>query len=308
MKLNIKSNKKILITGALGFIGRSLQVSLKNFGYDVVGIDSSGPDVVKSKVVKLDVLNLKKLSVLIDKFNPDWVVHLAENKQAFSKNRDFSSILSGNISSLTNLLYCLKGRDKHLVYFSSGEVYGKGKIPCVENGVLSPMSEYGLSKLICEKICEYYCRLEKKNITIVRPSVVYGPGQYSDMLIPYVVSRLLKGELVKLTKGSQTRDFVYIDDLTDFMAVLIKKPLNGLRIFNLSSNKEVSVKAAADSIGVLLGKKKLLKYGVLPYRDSEVWRYCLNFNRARKILGWKPKVCLEEGLRRTIAWWEAYLD
>lgn len=300
--------KRILVTGANGFIGRNLCKVLLKHNYTVLGIDLSCQELTSYPVVNTDLLELENLSKIVAEFNPDWVVHLAEKRPSpYSYKKDFS-LLKNNITVLSNLFLSLEGRSTCFIYFSSGEVYGKGKVPYKESYILYPLSEYGFSKFVCEKLCQYYYQSQQRTIVIIRPSVAYGPGQYSDMLIPTIISKALRREKLDLTEGKQSRDFIYIEDLIDFVIKVISKELSGFYIFNLGSGKEISIREVTKKIMKLLGDPIKPNFGALPYRESEVWHYYLDIKNAYKVLGWRPKTKLEEGLKKTIFWWREKLN
>lgn len=146
-------------------------------------------------------------------------------------------------------------------------------------------------------------------IVCLRPFNAYGPRQTPDRVIPEIILTALRGGELAMTEGKQTREFNYVGDLADGFVRSLTAPdeANG-QVINLGCGEDVSMRDLATTILDLMGNPIEPKFGALPYRPTEIWRmYCDN-TRAREVLGWEPSTSLADGLKQTVAWYEAEVD
>jgi UDP-glucose 4-epimerase len=134
---------------------------------------------------------------------------------------------------------------------------------------------------------------------VLRPSVVYGPGQSSRMLIAMVMHALAAGETIAVTQGEQTRDFLYVDDLADAIVLALTTPGMEGGTYNIGSGEIVSVRQCLELIEHITGCTGLIEHGARPYPVSERFHYEPMLEKTYEVLPWKASVMLEEGLRRT---------
>jgi nucleoside-diphosphate-sugar epimerase len=137
----------------------------------------------------------------------------------------------------------------------------------------------------------------------VRPFAVYGPRQSSRFLIPQVILHALRREDFPTTLGEQGRDWIYVEDVVDgiIRASLSEEAIG--QIINLCSGQEHTVREVVGRVLEIMGNPIEARFGALPYRRGEIWHLVGDNAKAKELLGWEPKVSLEEGLRRTIAWY-----
>jgi UDP-glucose 4-epimerase len=149
-----------------------------------------------------------------------------------------------------------------------------------------------------------YHRLFALPVVVLRPFIVYGPGQRDGMMLPALLKTLAQGQEFALTPGEQTRDFVYVDDVVDaLIAAAVRNGAAG-EVFNVCSGEERRIRDVAElAVRIAGASPSRLKIGALPYRENEVWRLVGSNRKARALLGWSPRVQLEDGLQRT---WEAF--
>lgn len=193
---------------------------------------------------------------------------------------------------------------RQLVYVSSGEVYGEQAAPFGEEAPLLGKSPYALAKIRGEDALSALCWQRDVALTIVRPSLIYGPEQAPAMLLPAAIRALLDGEPFATTAGEQTRDWIFVDDVAAAVAAICARPPAQLRgVYNLSSGQERSVRSALTAAAALVGGRApaLLQWGALPYREHETMRYALASARARQDLAWAPRTSFEEGLAVSVA-------
>jgi UDP-glucose 4-epimerase len=197
---------------------------------------------------------------------------------------------------------------KFIFASTGGAIYGEAKIiPTSENYPPSPLSPYGIDKLTIEKYLEYYHKVFKLPFVSLRLSNVYGPFQNfkgEAGVVAIFSSKMLKGEQpIIYGNGRQTRDFVFVEDVVEANILAMKSKKTG--IYNIATGRETTINSLFDKIKKLTASKCKKVYG--PSRLGEQRRSCLDFSKAKKELGWRPKYDLDEGLKKTIEWFKENL-
>lgn len=293
--------KKVIVTGGAGFIGSHLVDFLIKKNFKVLIIDNlsygSRKNLnPKALFKKLDIRNASKIYKCFREFSPDFVVHLAgvTSKSPSDKNKVFQT----NVLGTTNILKaCVKNKVKKIIFASSAAVYGNtNKFPIKETQKILPINPYGLSKAKAESQILSYHKKHDLNYSILRYSNVYGPRQKHNSE-GGVISIFCK--MAKLSKkvliygdGRQTRDFVFINDVTraNYLSLLSPKSFTA----NISSEKETRI---LDLIKIIekISKKKI-RIIFKPAKKGEIKRSCLNNSFS------KSKTKLEAGIRKTYHW------
>lgn len=206
-------------------------------------------------------------------------------------------------ATLTEQLLWL-ARPSHVIFLSSGECYGSGQIPYGETQPLLGTSPYALAKIEGERRVMAYAGSTGTSYVVLRPGVVYGPGQAGSMLIPSVLRELIAGATVALTRGEQTRDFVAVEDVVTCLVTVLRAKSSGT--YNVGTGIETRVRdaatAAARCLSEALGKDclSLLAFGTKPEREHETARYALDPDHAYRTLGFRAKIPLSEGLKAMV--------
>jgi nucleoside-diphosphate-sugar epimerase len=191
---------------------------------------------------------------------------------------------------------------------STSEVYGhQPGVPFAESMCPQPISPYAITKYAGELYCQMKQRIAvAPSIIITRAFNTFGPYQSAKAVIPELIIACLRGEHVRTTKGEQTREFNYVTNVVDGLMRAgshegeIEGPIN------IAAGEEVSIRDLVGKIAELTETHAKIETGALPYRPTEIWRMYADSTRARELLGWKPEVSLDEGLRRTVAWFREY--
>ncbi|GBD34498.1 UDP-N-acetylglucosamine 4-epimerase [bacterium HR35] len=290
---------KVLVTGGAGFIGSHLVNRLIKEGYKVIVIDnlSSGKkENLNPKAIfyKVDICNLERILPLFK--GVDYVFHLAANPHIIFSIEHPIETHKVNVDGTLNILYAsYKNKVKRLIFASTSAVYGKQKnLPLKESMIPNPISPYGLHKLIGEYYCKIFSSLYDLETVSLRYFNVYGPRMDPEGPYALVIGRFLKLKkegkpLTIYGDGKQTRDFVYVDDVVEanILAMKSKKVGKG-EVINICYGKNYSI----NYIAKLIGGKRVY----LPARKGEMKHTLGDNSLARKLLGWKPKVSLEEGI------------
>ena len=298
--------KKILITGAGGFIGLNLIESLLKQNCEIAVIDRS----VKKynnliKQYNGDITNYEFVLETIINFQPTNIFHLAAYKERSSKVEDLRNFLSINLTGTLNLYEALLKINcvSSVVTLGSTDEYGDCTSSYVENLKEKPTTAYGFSKLCVTKLSEFFYKNFNLPVTVLRPTIVYGPRQGMEMFIPSLINTLVKGDFYKMTKGEQLRDFIYIDDLIEAMLISENNEEFNGEIFNIGSGRSIKIRTVAELITNELGKKHLLKIGAIEYREREIMHYKTSIEKVTKTMNWSPEISFEKGMRLTIEYY-----
>ncbi len=302
--MNELKGKRILITGASGFIGSHLAERLA--GENEVHVIVRGHDYPrlsrmhsKIKIHQGDVSDSVFVRSVMDKYKMHAVFHLAGIIKKDGSDESFSASMDVNFHGTLNLLNRIGKETQRFVFVSTSEGY-IGSAPFSEEGRRLPLSPYSASKMLAETACMFYFCVRKVPVTIVRPFIVYGPGQGKGMLIQDAITSMLEGKPLKTTKGEQTRDFVYIDDVIDALILASSRKEAVGQTYNVCIGKETKIKDVLFKIASLTGGRS---EPVLPYRENEVFSHFGDNSKLRS-LRWEPRISLEEGLKRTVEWYK----
>jgi nucleoside-diphosphate-sugar epimerase len=309
-------NQRVLVTGGSGFIGSHLVRRLLDGGAEVAVTVRYG-NVMKNErlrwcwdrlhVLEADLRNRGALAA-VRAFAPDVVFHLAAYNHVGESFRQVEECFDVNAKGTANLLDVCDGVPR-FVYMSTSEVYGhQAAVPFVEGMCPEPISPYAITKYAGE----LYCRMKQRvggptAIVVLRPFNTFGPYQSAKAVIPELIINCLRGEPIRTTKGEQTREFNYVDNIVDGLVRAAEHPGPIEGPVNLAAGEEVAIRDLVRLIAELTETRSPIEIGALPYRPTEIWRMFADNSRARELLGWKPVVSLREGLRRTVAWFREYL-
>lgn len=304
-------NKRAIVTGGSGFIGSHLVMRLLQDGAEVAVTARYG-NIVKNErlrsvwdritVIEADLRNRGALQAVVD-FKPDVVYHLAAYNHVGESFRQVEECFDVNAKGTANLLDVCDDIPK-FVYASTSEVYGHQEgVPFIETMCPQPKSPYAITKYAGE----LYCRMKQRmgaraQIVVLRPFNAFGPYQSSKAIIPELILKCLRGEPVRTTKGEQTREFNYVENLVDGFVAAANHDGVIEGAINVAAGEEVTIRDLVERIAALTETRSQLEIGAIPYRPNEIWRMRADNQLARQVLGWTPKVSLEEGLRRTVQW------
>ena len=213
-----------------------------------------------------------------------------------------------NVEGTLNLLTALKGTGYcRFLFVGTCHEYGDNRPPFREKQSPAPANVYAASKLAAWVFCQMYHRAHGWPVVGVRPFGVYGPGQRPPAFLPALIRAALCGQDFSMTGGEQVRDFVYVEDVIEGMIRAVTVPGIEGQVFNLCAGEGVYLVELAHRAVALVGDPIRINVGALSYRPGEIWRMVGDNARARQVLDWQPTVSLDEGLRRTIAWWRERL-
>lgn len=301
---------KILVTGGAGFIASNLVDALIEQGHEVSVIDNLATGKreylnTKAKFFEADITDKAKVEEIFKQEKFDFVFHLAAqiDVRISVSDPEFDNKINllGGLNILEN---CRKTGVKKIIFSSTGgAIYGDvEQIPTPETLEPFPVSPYGINKLAFEKYLHYYHQVYGQNYLALRFANVYGPRQYKggeagvvSIFVDYAVNNqkyTINGD------GLQTRDYTYVGDIVSALIKAMGSDYVGS--INIGTGVEATLLDIIEKIEKVLGRETLKEHG--PAKLGEQRRNALANARAAEILGWRPEVDLEEGIRRTIEW------
>ncbi len=317
------NDKRVLVTGAGGFIGSHLTEQLVQQGARVrvfvrynsradIGLLKQLPGelLAEVEIVAGDLRDSHAIYQAVEGVNT--VFHLgALISIPYSYQHPREVVETNVIGTLNVLMACLDLETPRMVHTSTSEVYGTAlRVPIDEEHPLQGQSPYSASKIGADKIVESFYNAYELPVVTVRPFNTYGPRQSARAVIPTVITQALTQESILLGKQDTKRDFTYVTDTVNgFLKAAQAQNVEG-QTFNLGTGTEITIGDLVDKIIQIVGRP--VKTEVDPQRlrpqKSEVLRLLSNNSLAQAKLGWHPEVTLDEGLQRTVAWISQHLE
>lgn len=332
--------KKILVTGAAGFIGYHVSKKLSDLGHQVIGIDSVNDyyniqlkhDRVAQltgkpnfSFIELSICDKEKLDKLFEEHRFEIVINLAAQAGVrFSIDKPYN-YLDSNVLGFTNILEaCRRFPVQHLIFASSSSVYGANvKVPFEENDSTDhPLSLYAATKKANETLAHSYAALYSIPSTGLRFFTVYGPWGRPDMAYYSFTESIINGKTIKVfNNGDMRRDFTYIDDIVNVIALLVdKQPTanpdkvgNALKpsesyapykVYNIGNNKPVRLLEFINILEELIGKKAVMEN--LPLQKGDMLETYANIDALSKEVGYTPQIDIRTGLSHFVNWYKEY--
>jgi len=307
---------KILVTGAAGFIGSHLSEKLAELGHSVVGIDNfdayysrelkeSNAAAVKSAGVDFLELDLASDDLEAAMVGVEVVYHCAA-QPGISAGTAFEQYLRNNVLATERLAEAARRLSslRFFVNVSTSSVYGRHATDS-EDAAPRPASYYGVTKLAAEQLVLSYGRQNGLKACSLRLFSVYGPRERPEKLYPKLIGAILAGRRFPLYEGSleHSRSYTYIDDaIAGFLAVLDRMEECAGEIFNIGSDVEMTTARGIEIVQEIMGAKA--RFDMLPRRAGDQLQTHANIEKARRVLGYRPKTGLKEGLAAEVEWYK----
>lgn len=307
--MNNKSfkNKRILVTGINGFIGKALEKRLSSLGAIVFGISKS---MGNDKILKSNILDYEKVDKFIKNSNIQICYHLAgESLVEEGQNHPYETFRVNTEGTLNILESARKNNLEKIIIASTSHVYGDNLVPYLEEYTPRPSRPYETSKACTDLIAQSYADSFNLPVLIPRFANIYGPGDVNfNRLIPKTIRNVLASRSPEMWGGTVRRQYLYIEDAIDaylLLGTLDNELIEKNRIYNFGTDKLVSVKELIDKI-ITLSKKNVSIQYIESKRQGEISLQYMSSNKAKRILNWKSSITLNEGLKKTIAWHSDY--
>lgn len=317
-------NKKVLITGGLGFIGSNLAIQLVKLGADVTLVDSMIPDYggnifniseIRDKVhVNFsDVRDKYSMNHLVQR--KDFLFNLAGQVSHIDSMIDPYSDLDINTKSQLSILEACRKYNPNIciVFTSTRQVYGPPQyLPVDENHPLSPIDINGINKISGEYYHLVYHKVYGIRCVILRLTNTYGPRQLvkhnKQGFIGWFIRKVIWGENIQIFgDGTQLRDLNYVDDVVRALLQAAWNQETYGRVFNLGANKPISLKELVELMIDIAGKAQ---YELVPFPEEkkriDIGSVYVDFSNIKRAIGWSPVISLKEGLMKTFEFYEKY--
>ena len=308
--LLVLKNKEVLVTGGCGFIGSEIVKQLSQIGANVTIIDnlSSGKEkyiqgLSNVKLITADLLDDHAIeSVVKDK---EYVINNAALPfipDSYYMPKKFFDV---NVNATISLALAVikEKKAKRFVHISSSEIYGTARYtPMDENHQTTPQSTYAVSKLAGERVVFTMHKEHNLPAVIIRPFNSFGPNITQPYIIPEIIRQMEKNDVIKLGNLNAKRDLTYVTDTArGIILSLVKEGVIG-EVINIGSQRSFSIKDLVSLISEIMDKKVSVEVDPSRFRPYDVDTLICNYERATKLLGWKPEITVKEGLEKTVEW------
>lgn len=316
--------KTYLVTGSSGFIGSSLTLELLKEGNRVIGVDNFcdfyDPSLKEKNIeafINNDLYNLERVDIrskeeifrIFKENNIDTVVHLAAMAGVRPSIENPLLYQEVNCMGTQNILEAMKEFGvKNLVMASSSSVYGNCKeVPFKESMIVDyAISPYAATKKANEVMTHVYHKLYDMNVIMLRFFTVYGPKQRPDLAINKFTRLMLEGKSIPMFgDGRTSRDYTYITDIVDGIVSscnYVEENKKVYEILNLGNSSPVSLKEMIETIGNVVGIKPVIE--TLPMQAGDVEKTYADISKAKKLIGYEPKVSFEQGIKNFVEWYK----
>ena len=311
-KMSFWQGKVVLVTGAGGFVGRHLVNQLNKKRSKVIALSNKE---IKSTTGIIDVRgsveNFQLLSEIIKKYKVNTIFHLAAQPIVEIGQDNPIKTFEVNIRGTWNILECARENNvQKVIIASTVHVYGNNpKVPFKEEYFPQPSRPYETSKACADLLAQSFADTYDLSVEIPRFVNIYGPGDFNfSRLIPKVIKSILQGEQPEVWDVGSIRDFLYIDDATAAYLMTAEKRIDNkkrLRIFNFGTGEQIKIYDLVLKIIQIMGKGIKVKIEQRPKeRSNEIKKQYVSIAKAKRELGWYPKVTLDNGLSKTSTWYQ----
>ncbi len=309
---------RFLVTGGHGLIGHNVVARLQEKNESVAVIDNhtnygiipqDEMDYLLSERLKklaghkhydIDIASTHYVDAAISAEKPEVIIHCASFPRQKVVNANPANGADVMTRGLINLLESAKLHGvERFVYISSSMVYGDFEDQVLEDDPCNPQGQYGIMKLAGEWLVKDYARRTGMEYVIIRPSAVYGPLDVEDRVVAKFMLTAMRGGTLKVNGAGETLDFTYVEDAADGIVSAATRIMAKNNTYNITKSHSVTLQQAAEMVVNIVGK------GNIEVRDKDAdfpSRGALNIDRARTILGYDPKVDVEEGFQKYYEW------
>ena len=312
---------KFLVTGGMGLIGHNVVQRLEAKEHEVVIVDimtnygiipqaeleylldERGKKIKTQHIYRTDISDSEAFDRVVENHRPEVIIHMASFPRQKVVNANPAWGARVMMEGLINICESAKKHKvERVVYISSSMVYGDFEDQVLEDAECRPIGQYGIMKLCGEDLVKDYHRRGAFDYAIIRPSAVYGPLDVEDRVVAKFMLTAMRGGVLRVNGAGETLDFTYVDDAADGIVAAATRIMSANKTFNITKSHSVSLLEAAEMIVKIVGQ------GTIETRDKDAdfpSRGALNIDRARTILGFDPKVDVEQGFENYHKWLSA---
>ena len=299
----------ILVTGGAGFIGSSVIPELIKSGHKIYVLDNlsfgkrDNINLDDSFFSKIDIREKAKVELIFEKFQPDWLIHLAAIHFIPYCNKNPIETVDVNVNATLSLLKIAKRYKKLKGIFlaSTAAVYPINKYAIKESLEPDPLDIYGMSKLICEHLFHEFYLETSVNTIICRFFNAFGPNETNPHLIPEIFNQIKNGNrIIKLGNLDPKRDFIHTHDMSKAVRGLIEKSFDGFNIFNLGRGIEYSVMEVVKAFEEVINEQIIIEQDPSRVRNTDRLHLLADIKKLKTFLNWEPEETLESGIKKMI--------
>ena len=304
MEINNHRHKQLLIVGSAGFIGQHVVKKALKLGVNITALSKNDCNAIDKldgvTYLSADIRHKESLMARLAGKVFDYVINLGGYVDHANYSNGGSEVYDVHFNGVRNLVDCIdKSKIKGFVQIGSSDEYGNNSAPQSETQREAPISPYSCAKVASTYFLQTLYKTEKFPAVILRPFLLYGPGQGEERFIPQVIKGCMNNQKFPTSKGEQLRDFCFIDDFVQAIFLALNNDNAYGEVINIASGKPISIRKVINNIQNIIGSG-CPEFGKVDYRNNENMELVANILKANKILGWHPKTSLETGLRKTI--------
>ncbi len=301
----INQNNRLLVIGGTGFIGSHVvnEAIKQNF---IVTILSKNEVNFFQRVkgvtyLTADVTNKSNLLVQLSNKIFNYVINLGGYIDHSSFSNGGKEIYDSHFIGLKNLIECLDiAHLNSFVQIGSSDEYGNNIAPQNESQTEDPITPYSNAKVSSTHFLQSLYQTENFPAVILRPFLVYGPGQKNNRFIPQLINGCLSNSSFPVSSGNQIRDFCYVSDIANAILIAVKNMNSFGEVINVASGKGISIKEIIEIVQNIIGSGKPI-YGAIDTKPNENLQLYADISKAQKLLNWVPQIDIKEGLMKTIS-------
>ncbi|MDP3921280.1 MAG: NAD-dependent epimerase/dehydratase family protein [Candidatus Omnitrophota bacterium] len=313
--------QKVLVCGSTGFIGRSLvERFLGDTAFELFATYRKVPPLINNQkgpveFIHADLRNPEDAARAIQ--GKDIVIQAAATTSGANViiNKPYLHVTDNAVMNAHILRACYEAKIKHVVFLSCTTMYKEQDAPVKEEDFNGEMIDkyfgVGWTKVYNEKMCEFYSRISPTKFTVIRHTNIYGPRDKFDLETAHVFGATMAkvmsakdGKVVVWGDGSDERDFLYVEDLVNFMALAIENQEQPFELVNVGSGESISVTRLVEKIIEHSGRKLTIEYD--HSKPSIGFKLKVSIDRAKDVFDWTPETSLDIGIERTLAWYRKH--
>ena len=306
------SGAHVFITGATGFLGANLVRHMLSTGAKVTVLLRPSADRWRLhdvwdrlQIVEGDLADLVSQSVRAPVGRVDVMYHLAAMGLNQTADDDLTMIQANVAGTYCALDFARRAGAGRFIHMGTSGEYG----PCEradEEDLPRPTGIYGATKASATILARAFSQRYGLAVVVLRPFAVYGPYESGFRLVSHCIVRSLRGVPIEVSSGEQTRDYIYVDDVVQAAEVVATHPQAPGHTFNLCWGADTPIKDVVARVVALTGSQSPIHFGAKPHIPGEMWKTSGNPGKAGALLGWAPRVRLDDGLRATIDWFRKH--